>query len=181
MDLVREIDFKKRDWRRDISILLVGLGLIVLGTTAWYEELLSVTPPILIGALVLAVVPHELLHGLLYRIWGGKVKFGAMMTTFGPVFYAASPGFLFLRNKMVVVALMPQVLTILCIGMAYAFPNGAWRTLLVLAAVLNVGGGAGDYYLVRCVLHYPKTLQVEDSATGLKLFMPSKGETDAIV
>jgi len=174
--LVQTIDYKKRDWRRDIGINLVAIGFVITASVSWYKEFLSITPPIMLIAAVLAFVPHELMHALFFKIWGGKVKFGAMMTKFGPAFYAASPGTTLSRNRMIVVALAPQVLTVIFLVAAHFLSYDAARTTLILTAVLNCGGGCGDYYGLLQMIKYSKKLQIEDSPSGLKFYMPVEGE-----
>ena len=172
--LVQEIDYKKRNWRRDIGINVFALNLALVCVISWYRDFLAINPLIMIAGVVIAFPLHELMHGLFFKLWSGKVKFGATMTKFGPALYAASPGALLSRNKMILLALAPQVLTVIFLLVGYNLSFGNVRSLLFLAAVLNLGGGAGDYYCVLQMFKYNKKLQVEDSPTGLKFYIPEK-------
>lgn len=177
MELVKEINYKKRNWRRDVGILAMMLGAVLIGIDLWLEEFLAAT---WIHATVAAVIVfplHELAHGLLFKIWTGKVKFGAGLAKFGPFLYASSPGALLLRNRMLLIALVPQVLTVVYLGLSYLPLVEPVRIVLTIAGVLNFGGGVGDFYCIVQMLRYSKELRVEDSPMGLRFYMPEKEAT----
>lgn len=174
--LVQEIDYTKRDWRRDIGINVAAVGFVFAAISSWARELGSITPPIVIVSAILAFIPHELLHALFFKIWGGKIKFGAMWTKFGPALYTSGTGTTFARNRMIAIALAPQILSaVLLIAVQFIGP-GAVRSIFILTAVLNFSGGFGDYYCLLQMMKYSKKLQVEDSPSGLRFYMPEEGE-----
>ena len=174
--LVQDIDFKKRNWRRDISLIFLATSLVIGGIIPWYQEFLRITPPVMLVAIILAFIPHELMHGLFFWGCGSKVKFGATMTKFGPAVYTAFPGSTLSRNKMILITLAPQILTIGFLFIGYSLPLGVIRSLLLLVAALNLSGGVGDYYCILQMLKYDRTLQVGDSPGGLRFYMPEKEE-----
>lgn len=175
MELVKEINFKKRNWRRDIGVIAVSLGVVLVCADVWFQEFLALTWRHLLITAVVVFPLHELAHGALLKLWTGKVKFGAGITKFGPVFYATSLGSFLPRNKMLIIALAPQVLTLLYFGLSYLPLIEQVHVGLILAGVLNLGGGVGDFYVVVQMLKHSKELQVEDSPTGMKFYMPEKG------
>lgn len=181
MELVKEINYKKRDWRRDLGIHAITIGIVVVSIDIWTQEWLAARWFHILIAGAIAFTLHELAHGLFFKLWAGEVKFGAGLTKFGPVFYASSPGSLLSRNKLLLVALAPQALTVLYLVLGLLPFVEAVRIVLVIAAILNLGGGASDFYCVMQMLKYPKELQVEDYPTGLKLYLPKEEVTNESV
>src|SRR3990170_884282 len=53
------------------------------------------------------LVAHELVHGLFFRIFGGKPRYGAGVKYFFPYFYATSPGTAFRLRQMIIIGLAP--------------------------------------------------------------------------
>lgn len=174
MELVREIDFRKRDWRRTVYLFAVMLGVAFVAVDLWSREFLAAGLWHLLVAAVIIFPLHELVHGAFFKVWTGKVKFGAGFTKLGPALYATSPGSVLSRNKMLVLTLAPQVLTVLCLSLGgLPLPEPA-RIILVASGVFNLGGGVGDFYCIAQMLRYSKDLQLEDSTAGLRFYMPVK-------
>ena len=175
MELVREINCEKRDWRRDIGITATAVGIVFVCADIWLPVWLVTKWFHALAATFVAFGLHELAHGLLFKLWTGRVKFGAGLTKFGPVFYASSPGSLLPRNKMLLIALAPQVLTIVYFLLSYLPLLEPIRVILVLAGIMNLAGGSADFYCVVRMLEYPRELQVEDYPAGVRFYMPVKG------
>jgi len=175
MELVKELNYKKRDWRRDVGIITASFGLVLVSVDIWFQEFTTIPWWRILPVFVAVFVLHELAHGILFKIWTGKVEFGAGMTKFGPVFYAASPGCRLPRNRIIVVALAPQILSLLFFVLAYLPFIDEIHNMLIVAGVMNLSGGVGDFYSILQMLRYSKELQVEDSPTGMKFYMPEGG------
>jgi len=178
MELIRELNFKKGDWRRDIGITGISLGMLLVSIDVWLQEYLATTWLHILIAGVITFPLHELVHGLFFKLWTGKVKYGAGMTRFGPILYATSPGSVLSRNRMIVIALAPQALTLLYLSLSYLPLVEHVHIILVLASVVNFIGGVSDFYAITQMLKHSKELRVEDSLTGLKFYMPTKEVTN---
>ena len=132
---------------------------------------------LVILALLIAVVTvpvHEAIHGLLFKIFGGKVKFGHSWRgggILGPSFWTSSLGTLFTRNQMILIGLGPQILSLLVLGLLAVTnsPPLVGNALLNLAA-LNSAGGCMDIYIALRLSKYPSTCKVEDTKTGVKIY-----------
>ena len=128
---------------------------------------------ILIGGMAVVVILHEGLHGLGFLIYGGKVKFGATIKTkFGLVFYATSPNTFYSRNQMIVIALLPQIMTVGLLASAFVFnmtPMMAW--VVVMLAVVNLIGGSMDILGSCWLATFPRSSLVEDAITEARVFI----------
>lgn len=177
MQLVKEINYKKRDWSRDIGVIAAMLGCMLIGIDIWTQEFLAATWLHALIAGLLTFPLHELAHGLLFKVWTGKVKFGAGMTKIGPAFYATSPRARLSRNRTLAITLAPQVLTALYLFLSCLPFIEAVHIVAVLCLVFNFAGGLGDFYVILQILRYPKELQVEDTAMGASFYMPTEEGT----
>lgn len=178
MELVKELSYKKGNWRRDAGITATALGLVVVCIGIWLREFMVAEWYHVLIASALAYLLHELVHGTFFKLWAGKVEFGAGITRFGPVFYATSPGALLSRNRVLIVALAPQILTILFLSLRYLPLIEPVQVVLVLAGAVNLAGGASDFYCVTQVARYPRRLRVEDQPMGMKFYLPAKEVID---
>lgn len=114
------------------------------------------------------LIAHELLHGIGIQHFGHKVRYGFKWV----VLYATTDSGYFWRNQMIIVALLPAVvLSILFLATTFILPTGL-GIVIVLVAAANVGGAAGDVWMVWRALQYPPHAIVEDDADGMRVFMP---------
>lgn len=112
------------------------------------------------------IVPHEWVHGLAIRYYGGKPRYGVGLAHFVLPYAYATTDHRFERNQFVVVALAPLVvLTLVGVALMAAFGWG-W---LVVPLAANAGGAVGDLWMVLTVLGYPSHVSVEDSTTGVRI------------
>ncbi len=176
MNIVKDINYSKRNWRRDVGINVATFLIAAICVSAWYPDIMYTSFSVVILSPVAAFVLHELAHGFLFKLWTGKVKFGAGSTKFGPVLYATSPGRDLSRNQMIVLALIPQLLTLIYFIGAGLLPPSTLRSILAIGGTINLGGGTGDFYVIAQMLKYPKELRVGDRPSGLTFYMPSTAE-----
>ena len=130
----------------------------------------------LLLGLVLGLVLHELTHGVAFLALGARPQFGAKLRTrFGPVFYASARGSYLSRSGYLVAGLAPALgLTVLLLAvMALAAAGSVAADVAYLAAILNVGGSAGDATMMRAVLSYPANARFEDTADGFTVYGPT--------
>lgn len=121
---------------------------------------------IILSSTVFVILVHEGLHGLFFKIFGGKVSFGFKMNSVvGPAAYASSPN-LFPRLRFQIVGLAPQILTLASLIALIFIDSPDIRYVLILIAMLNLGGGFLDLYLVFWLRKFPNNFLVKDTKEG---------------
>jgi hypothetical protein len=166
-ELVREINWMKG--HRKLNVLGLILALAVL-SIQWNTFVSSKYSWFSLLIIIPMVVIHEGLHGVFFKIWTGKVKFGYLNTSMGPSFYAASPGSSMKRNRFILLAVAPQLLTLVTFVLSF-LTDIRWLSFSLLSmAAWNLCGGIMDLYVVYVLLKYPKSTHVEDAVTGMKIF-----------
>jgi len=178
MQLVTELTLKNMGWRKRLGLTLIFLGIGLALVTVIKEIVdLSAIPfnrrlLLLVLALVVSVVMHEGLHGVFFKKFTGKVQFGFKgKTAVGPVFYASSIGSMIPRVKYQIIGLAPQIGTVILLGILFIAPlrNDMWWFISCLL-LLNFIGSAIDIYVVFWLRKFPKSVMIEDSMTGLKIW-----------
>jgi Putative zincin peptidase len=147
---------------------IVGSDRFSLTTSKWIQPLLYIV------VYFAVVVLHELVHGLVFRYFGGHPQYGAGIKYYLPYFYATSPGDAFSVRQMVMIALAP-LLTI---------SIGALLTALLLVPVFpvlvgyfavafigNTAGAVGDVWMTtRLIKFLPiKDARVFDRADSIAI------------
>ena len=113
---------------------------------------------------------HELCHGLAYRAFGAKPRYGVNLRKF--VAYASAENYYISRNAYIVVALAPLVILSLATVIGMALTGGIWRLMVMLLGAANAGGSIGDLWFTWVCLRAPHTLLVRDFGDGAELFAP---------
>ncbi len=123
------------------------------------------------AGVLLALVLHELTHGLVMRMYGAKPKYGILWK--GLMLYATSPGYAYRRNNYVVTALAPFVFisTLVVLGM-WLLQGTLWVPLLGICGIFNASGAMGDIWMTVIVLRYAPTAYVMDERDGIRVFLP---------
>ncbi len=113
--------------------------------TTWTMDLTAIAVPFLV-ALVVTTVVHELIHGVVFRLYGHTAVYGAVPAM--GAFYAAVFGEFQRRNDLLRVALAPLVvITAACVPLlAVPIPIIAITAGFVL--IVNTAGAVGDIYAV---------------------------------
>jgi len=163
--------------RETIGIALLGIGLMLI-LFAGFSSFIK--PPsgmwyglVAMGFALLAIIFHELAHGLAFYLYTGKVKFGIRWRTkLGVVAYTLSPSSILPKSKMIVAALAPQVLTIVILATLLLFESmSGWLSYsLLMFALMNFGGGCGDLHGVWLLLHQKGEIYVEDTGTSTIIY-----------
>jgi hypothetical protein len=126
----------------------------------------------LILGIVLALILHELTHGIAMRIFGAKPRYGVLWGQM--MFYATAPGFAFHRNDYVIIALAPLVvLSILVVLGMWLLQGTWWVAFLIAGGVINASGAVGDMWITLIVLRYPAAAYVMDERDGVRVFLPT--------
>lgn len=124
---------------------------------------------VMISSLI-AVVLHEGLHALFFKIFGGAVTFGVKWTKLGPAFYTTSPkSFTIGRYK--ITGLAPQILTIISLILGLTVPSTVLSLAFIVIAIMNIGGGCFDIYAVIWLRKFPKECLVQDTRDGLNVIV----------
>lgn len=112
------------------------------------------------------LVPHEWLHGLAIRHYGGEPRYGVGLAHFILPYAYATTDHEFGRNQFVVVLLTPLVvMTAVGVPLMLAFEWG-W---LVLPLTLNAAGAVADVWMTIAVLRYPPHVRVVDHEAGVRI------------
>lgn len=117
--------------------------------------------------LVTAVVgPHEWIHGLAIRHYGGTAKYGVGVAHFVLPYAYATTDHRFTRDQFLVVLLAPLVV-LTAVGVPImVLLEWDW---LILPLAANAGGAVGDVWMALTLLGYPPHVSVEDRESGIRM------------
>jgi len=138
--------------------------LVEVGGAAWWNDAAAVLVFLVLTTAVLA--PHEYVHGLAIRYFGGTPTYGVGLAHFVLPYAFATSTQEFSRNQFVVVALAPLVLLSVLGTAAMLALDWAW---LVVPLAANAGGAVGDVWMTLTVLSYPEHVRVADHTTGVRV------------
>ena len=126
---------------------------------------------IVITAILMTLVLHELVHGLMMKLHGAKPQYGVMWKQL--MFYATSPGFAYPRNRFIQIALAPfLLLTLMFVLGIFGLKGTPWVLLLALCASLNASGAIGDVWMSILLLRFGPEAFVVDEKDGVRVFIP---------
>lgn len=137
-------------------VLPVGLG--------WPTDALNVLALVVLA--VGFVVPHELLHGLAIRYYGGEARYGVGVAHFVLPYAYAATDHEFDRNQFLVVLLAPLVVVTLVGVPAMILFEWGW---LVVPLSLNAAGAVADVWMTLTLLGYPPHVRVVDHENGIRI------------
>jgi hypothetical protein len=147
------------------QLLVDGVFSLRLGVdAAWWHPGFDLLALLLVGTLV--VLPHEWLHGLAIRYYGGTPRYGVGVSHFVMPYAYATTDHRFGRNQFAVVLLAPLVGISLVGVPLMALTGWGW---LVLPLAANAGGAVVDCWMLLTVLGYPAHVTVEDHETGVRI------------
>ena len=130
----------------------------------WWTDALNVLIVVILGTVF--IVPHEWLHGLAIRYYGGEARYGVGVAHFILPYAYATTDHEFSRNQFVVVLLTPLVvLTLLGVPLMIAFEWG-W---LIVPLTLNAAGAIADVWMTLTVLSYPAHIRIVDHEAGVRI------------
>ncbi|WP_284009237.1 DUF3267 domain-containing protein [Haloarcula pelagica] len=165
-----------------LILLLVGPALFVFGTLLWdgqgaaLADFFGVTVtddagfeatiPIAIGgvfvaAVVVVTVLHELVHGLVFRLQGYRVSYGAAPQL--GAFYAAAFHQFQARNDTILVGIAPLIVLDALLVPLFFVPIPVVAVFAFVAVLFNTLGAAGDIYLLARLLRMPRGTLLYDS------------------
>ncbi len=158
-------------------LLLLGGGVffIVLNLAAYYWQRHTLSLNLTFGGVLLwllinilgaiVILPlHELLHGLIFLLWGGRPFFGAKLPL---ALYCGARQQLFHRNQYIAVGLAPLiVITLVAFVLTLFSPILASYTLF--ANLSNFSGAVGDLWSVMRMARLPANALIEDTDAGYR-------------
>lgn len=166
-----------------INLLAVPLG--VLGLAVFYPltQTLGQRPDpflltgdggfwaLVLVAVVVTLVLHELAHGLTMQAFGGRPRYGIKWEL--GALYATAPGYAFRRNDYLWVVFMPLLALSALAVLALLLTSGTvWASVVMVCALVNSAGACGDAYIGWWVARYPPTAYLVDEADGVRAFLP---------
>lgn len=155
------------------AAVLGGLYQVVTGQPAmfqfapgvgWWTTALDALVILLLVTAIL--VPHEWLHGLAIRYYGGEPRYGVGVAHFILPYAYATTDHEFTRDQFVVVLVTPfVVMTAVGVPVMLAFEWG-W---LVIPLAANAAGAIADLWMTMTLLAFPTDVRIEDHRNGVRI------------
>jgi hypothetical protein len=121
---------------------------------------------VVVGLGTAFIVPHEWLHGLAIRYYGGKPRYGVGVAHFILPYAYATSEHEFSRNQFIVILLTPLVvLTLVGVPVMIGLEWG----LLIVPLTLNAAGAVADVWMTLSVLSYPAHVRIVDHERGVRI------------
>ncbi|HLH62387.1 MAG TPA: DUF3267 domain-containing protein [Ktedonobacteraceae bacterium] len=163
-----------------ISLQMLGIGavfFVVLNYAAYYWRTHTLALHITVESVLLwlviniigyvLILPiHEVVHALAFLFWGGRPYFGTKLPL---ALYCGAKNQLFHRNQYLVIGLAPLVMLTLA-GIIFTLLTPVLASYTLFASLGNVSGAAGDVWTVARLLRYPKSVLVEDTEAGYRVW-----------
>jgi len=157
------------------TTLLSGLYQTVTGHAAtfqfapagveWWTSALDVLVILFLGTVIL--IPHEWLHGLAIRYYGGEPKYGVGLAHFILPYAYATTDHEFTRNQFIVLLLTPLVvMTVVGVPVMLIFEWG-W---LIVPLAANAAGAIADLWMTMTLLGVPADARLQDHANGVRIY-----------
>ncbi|WP_152041909.1 DUF3267 domain-containing protein [Salinigranum salinum] len=133
-------------------------------SVGWLATPLNILVLVFLGTAVLA--PHEWLHGLAIRYYGGEPRYGVGVAHFVLPYAYATTDHEFTRNQFIVVLLTPLVvMTLVGIPLMILLEWG-W---LAIPLTLNAAGAVADIWMTLMVVSYPVHIRIVDHERGVRI------------
>ena len=112
------------------------------------------------------LIPHEGLHGLAIRHYGGEPRYGVGIAHFILPYAYATTDHEFTRNQFIVVLLTPLVvMTALGVSTMLIFE---WSWLIIPLAA-NAAGAIADLWMTMTLLAFSADVRIEDYRNGVRI------------
>jgi len=131
---------------------------------SWWTDALDILVMLFLATVFL--VPHEWLHGLAIRYYGGEAKYGVGIAHFILPYAYATTDHEFTRNQFIVVLMTPLVvMTAVGVPVMLAFDWG-W---LIIPLAANAAGAIADLWMTMTLLAFPADVRLEDHPDGVRI------------
>ncbi|WP_324665670.1 DUF3267 domain-containing protein [Haloarcula sediminis] len=115
---------------------------------------------------MVVLVPHEWLHGLVIRYYGGEARYGVGIAHFILPYAYATTDHEFTRNQFIVLLLTPLVvMTAVGVPLMLVFEWG-W---LIVPLAANAAGAIADLWMTMTLLSFPADVRLEDHPNGVRI------------
>lgn len=126
---------------------------------------------VLMGAMVLYMVLHELVHGITMKLCGTKkVKYGFT----GMYAFAGSDDY-YDRSGYITIALAPVILWGVVLVVINCFVPTEWFWVVYFVQISNLSGAAGDLFVTVRFSRMPADILVKDSGVAMRVFSKKNG------
>lgn len=126
---------------------------------------------VLLVAMVLYMVLHELVHGAAMKLCGTKkVRYGFT----GMYAFAGSRDY-YGKGAYVFIALAPIVFWGIVLAVINCLVPVEWFWVVYLIQVINLSGAAGDLFVTVRFSRLPGDILIQDSGVGMKVFSKDGG------
>jgi hypothetical protein len=133
-------------------------------SVGWLATPVNILVLVFLGTAIL--VPHEWLHGLAIRYYGGEPRYGVGVAHFILPYAYATTDHEFSRNQFIVVLLTPLVvMTLVGIPLMVLLEWG-W---LAIPLTLNAAGAVADIWMTLIVVSYPAHIRIVDHEAGVRI------------
>ena len=121
---------------------------------------------VLLGAVPVYMVLHELVHGIAMKAFGTKkVNYGFT----GVYAFAASDDY-YDKTSYIIIALAPVVLWGIVLAVINMKVPQEWFWVVYLVQITNISGAAGDLYVTAEFFHLPKVILVRDWGVRMAVY-----------
>lgn len=135
-------------------VLLLFFAGALFTAIAGKSEGLAFNAVIAMTVYVAIIILHELIHGLFFKLYGGKPKFGVgLMYRVLPYAYATAHGQQYTFRQMLVIGMSPFVL-ICAAAVVVALAVPSLTQYAAVAFIGNFAGAVGDMWLMRQIARF---------------------------
>jgi hypothetical protein len=134
-------------------------------SVGWFATPVNILIFVVLGTAIL--VPHEWLHGLAIRYYGGEPRYGVGVAHFVLPYAYATTDHEFTRNQFIVVLLTPLVVVTLVGVPLMLLLEWGW---LAIPLTLNAAGAVADIWMTLVVVSYPTHIRIVDHESGVRIF-----------
>ncbi|MFC7251955.1 DUF3267 domain-containing protein [Halomicroarcula sp. GCM10025324] len=136
----------------------------VPASIGWFATPVNILVLVFLGTAIL--VPHEWLHGLAIRYYGGEPRYGVGVAHFVLPYAYATTDHEFSRNQFIVVLLTPLVVMTLVGVPLMILLEWGW---LAIPLTLNAAGAVADIWMTLMVVSYPAHIRIVDHESGVRI------------
>ena len=121
---------------------------------------------VLVGAIVVYMVLHELTHALIMKLCGTKkIRFGFT----GMYAFAGSDDY-YGKKPYIFIALAPVVLWGIVLAVINFCVPYEWIWVVYFLQIFNISGAAGDFFVTAKFSGFPEDILVKDHGVGMVVY-----------
>ncbi len=121
---------------------------------------------VLFAFIGLIAVIHEFLHGLTYKIFGAKIKYGVKLLNF----YTMDISGKYYSSKQILIVMLAPItlLTLLLFASGFIFKDFIYYTSIGL--LFNMAGSAGDIAMTAYIILNGRGCKIKDEISGFSIY-----------